>query len=210
MIKITCPACHKPLSIDETRLPMKEVSFPCPSCKAKVSLDRRNLPDGASEIPAAAPPAAPDPLPAAVSHAANEYEHDDYSKRAILVGGDSPAIRQAAKAIGFSIMHFPTAEAARDFFCQEFPPIVFLYPQQLTPPPLAEMSAIMSVSSVDRRRGFFILVADNLKTFDGNAAFLYTVNLVIASKDLGNIKAIYHDADSYHKRLYASLNTLTV
>jgi len=209
MIKISCPTCHKPLSIDETKLPMKEVSFPCPSCKSKVTLDRRNLPDGAGEVspvphPAVEMPQAPAPA------AFDEEEHHDYSKRAILVGGDSPAIRQAAKAIGFSTMHFPTAEPARDFFSHEFPPIVFLYPQQLTPPPLAEMAPILSVSTVDRRRGFFVLVADNLKTFDGNAAFLYTVNLVIATKDLGNIKAIYRDAEMYHTRLYSSLHALTV
>ena len=43
MIRITCTSCQKPLSIDETKLPMKEVSFPCPVCKTKLTVDRRNL-----------------------------------------------------------------------------------------------------------------------------------------------------------------------
>ena len=37
MIKITCTSCQKPLSLDESKLPMKEVSFPCPVCKTKIS-----------------------------------------------------------------------------------------------------------------------------------------------------------------------------
>ena len=52
MIKIVCTSCQKPLSLDETKLPMKEVSFPCPVCKTKLSVDRRTL-----ENPAAATPA---------------------------------------------------------------------------------------------------------------------------------------------------------
>jgi len=53
MIKIVCTSCHKPLSLDETKLPMKEVSFPCPACKTKLTVDRRTL-DAAPVIPAAA------------------------------------------------------------------------------------------------------------------------------------------------------------
>ena len=37
MIKIVCTSCQKPLSLDETKLPMKEVSFPCPVCKTKLT-----------------------------------------------------------------------------------------------------------------------------------------------------------------------------
>ena len=60
MIKITCTNCQKPLSLDETKLPMKEVSFPCPVCKTKLTVDRRNL--GASPaVPQAAAAAAPAP-----------------------------------------------------------------------------------------------------------------------------------------------------
>src|ERR1041385_3433519 len=55
----------------------------------------------------------------------------------------------------------------------------------------------------DRRKAFFILFADNLRTLDGNAAFLYGVNLVIAPKDLGAFQQIYKEAFGYHERLYA-------
>src|SRR2546427_142553 len=98
MIKIVCTSCQKPLSLDETKLPMKEVTFPCPACKAKLS--------------------------------------------------------------------------------------------------------------VDRRKSFFILVSENLRTLDGNAAFLYGVNLIVAQKDLGAFQQIYRDALGYHERLYSAMNSV--
>ena len=69
---------------------------------------------------------------------------------------------------------------------------------------LAEMQPVTNLSAPDRRRGFFILVADGLKTMDGTAAFLYDVNLVVASKDLPSLRRIYRDAEEQHERLYSA------
>lgn len=199
MIKLTCTSCHKPLSIDETKLPMKEVSFPCPSCKTKLTVDRRQYEaageeaeDAALEVAAAAAPVVDD-------------DDDEYGgERALIVGNDDPAIRQAAKSIGLKPTHFPTIEAAREFYLQEYPKVVFLRPQALTPPPLTDLAPMLTLTPADRRKGFYILVADNLRTFDGNAAFLYNVNLVLAAKDLGSFRKIFHDADMFHQKLYMS------
>ncbi|HEX6865448.1 MAG TPA: hypothetical protein VF414_21650, partial [Thermoanaerobaculia bacterium] len=70
MIRIHCNACHRPILVDEAKLPMREVIFPCPACKAALTVDRRNLaqaaaaPQPAPGMPPAAPqkPAA-NPLP---------------------------------------------------------------------------------------------------------------------------------------------------
>ena len=51
--------------------------------------------------------------------------------------------------------------------------------------------------------------AANIETpLDGNAAFLYGVNLVVATKDLPAFSQIYRDAHTYHERLYASMNAV--
>lgn len=186
-MKIHCPSCQKPLSLDETKLPMKEVQFPCPACKARITFDRRSIDAEAPEV------------------VAQDDEDDEFSPRALIVGVDSQAVRQAARAVSFVPAHFPTIEAARDFYLQEYPPLVFLVPSKMTPPPLQEMGPMLSVSLADRRRGFFILVADNLRTFDGNAAFLYNVNLVLAAKDLGSFPKIHRDAMTFHNREYSQL-----
>jgi len=196
MIKIICTSCQKPLSLDETKLPMKEVSFPCPVCKTKLTVDRRNL-EMANAAAADVQPTSEAP-----------EEEEAFGAKALLVGNDHPALRQAAKLIGFVPMHFAEAKPARDYFMQEFPPVVILSPAQMTPPPLESMAPIVSLAPIDRRKAFFILVADNLRTLDGNAAFLYGVNLVIATKDLGAFQQIYREAHGYHERLYGAMSTV--
>ena len=202
MIKITCTSCQKPLSLDETKLPMKEVSFPCPVCKTKLTVDRRNLGGEA---------AAPSPAQPAVAPAADDDGDDhenEFGAKVFIVGNDNPALRQAAKLIGYLPVLYPSAEQARDRFMQDAPQVVFLNPGQMTPPPLEGLQPIISLMPGERRKSFFVLFSDNLRTLDGNAAFLYGVNLVVANKDLGNFTQIFRDAYGYHERLYASMNSV--
>jgi phage FluMu protein Com len=200
MIRITCTNCQKLLSLDETKLPMSEVSVPCPVCKTKLLVDRRKLEAGAQ--PQAQQPAAPH------APAADADDGEGFGEKALIVGGDHPALRHAAKLIGCIPLHMPTAQQARDFFVQEYPPVVMLNPPQITPPPLESMQPIVALTPVDRRKAFFILFSDNLRTLDGNAAFLYGVNLVVAFKDLGAFQQIYREALAYHERLYAPMNAV--
>lgn len=193
MVTITCSNCHKPLSLDETKLPPREVSFPCPACKVKIVVDGRNLQSASSS---------------AAEPAHHENHENEFGEKALIVGADDPALRQAVKLVGFLPVLQPEAPRAREFFMQEFPQVVIIHPAQLTPPPLDAMSAIISVVPADRRKSFFILVADGLRTLDGNAAFLYGVNLVVAKKDLPQFPQIYREAMASHERFYASLNAV--
>lgn len=210
MIKIVCSSCQKPLSLDETKLPMKEVAFPCPVCKARLVVDRRNLEGaGAAAPPLAAPSADAPHAPVPAHDDAQHHEDDDgFGSRAMIVGADHPALRQAAKLIGFLPTYYATATEAREFLMQEFPKVVIISPGQLTPPPLEAMQPVISLMPVDRRKSFFILVADGLRTLDGNAAFLYGVNLVVAAKDLGAFPQIFREAYAYHERLYGPMNSV--
>lgn len=205
MIRITCSKCQKPLSLDESKLPMREVAFPCPVCKSRLTVDRRNF-EGAAPAPAAAPQAPP-----AASRPAEPDEDDhenELGAKALIVGADSPALRQAAKLIGFLPVFQAEAGKARELFNQELPQVVFLHPPQMTAPPLESMAPMMSVVPAERRSSFFILVADNLRTLDGNAAFLYNVNLVVATKDLPQFPEIYREAHAEHERLYAGVHAV--
>lgn len=211
MIRITCTKCQKPLSLDESKLPMREVAFPCPVCKAKLTVDRRNFETGAAPAPAApaAPAVAhPSPAPQPVEDEDDDHENE-LGAKALIVGADSPALRQAAKLIGFLPVFQADAAKARDVFNQELPQVVFLHPPQLTAPPLESVAPMMSVVPAERRRSFFVLVAENLRTLDGNAAFLYGVNLVVATKDLAQFTEIYREAHADHERLYAGVNAVT-
>lgn len=203
MIRITCTSCQKPLSLDETKLPMREVSFPCPVCKVKLTVDRRTF-----DAPAGQPAPAPPP-PAPVAADGDEDDHqNEFGNKAIIVGTDDPALRQAAKLVGFLPVFYAEPAKAREFYMQEFPQMVFIHPPQMTPPPLDSMGPIISLVPADRRKSFFVLVADNLRTLDGNAAFLYGVNLVVARKDLPQFPDIYREAHAAHERLYGAMNAV--
>jgi len=221
MIRIHCNACHRPILVDETKLPMREVIFPCPACKAALTVDRRNLAQAAAPQPATTPappapqkpavsPASPaNPLPPQASAPPPDEEsqailEDDLAAKALIVGVDSTPARQAAEALGFQPVHFATVEACRDYYLQEYPALVFLCPAHMTRPPLEELGPITNIGPSDRRRSFFILLADGLRTLDGNAAFFYNVNLVVASKDAGSIQQVYRDAEAHHRRMYHS------
>jgi hypothetical protein len=205
MIRIVCSSCQKPLSLDETKLPMKEVAFPCPVCKTKLTVDRRNLGTDAAVSGAAPSSPAAEAIPAA--HDAHD-DDEGFGAKASIVGQDSPAIRQALKLIGFLPVYFPTAQAARDFQNQELPQVVVIHPAEMTPPPLQDFAPIISLTPADRRKSFLVLVAENLRTLDGNAAFLYGVNLVVATRDLPQFPQIYRDAHGYHERLYAAITSV--
>jgi hypothetical protein len=209
MIRFPCPSCQRPISVDENRLPLREVTLACPACQAPVKVDRRTFaPEPAAATVAAVAPL-PEPLAAPELEASEETEPDHLDAKALIVGADSPALRQAVRVLGFQPVHVPTAEAARDLYLQEYPPLVLLSPVQLTRPPLAEMQPLTGLNPTDRRRGYFLLVADGLKTFDGTVAFLYDVNLVVAAKDLPSIHRIWHDAEAHHRKLYQAFRAAT-
>jgi predicted RNA-binding Zn-ribbon protein involved in translation (DUF1610 family) len=198
MVKITCTGCGKQLSIDETKLPMKEVKFPCPQCKADQFFDRSKM--------GAEPEAAPAPAsPAVVAESGDDFG----LPQALLVGKEVPGIRDVVRSMGMNLNVFPEAAAGRDFYYREYPHLVNLSPNKMTPPPLEEMGAILSVSPIDRRKGFFVLVADNLRTLDGNAAFLYNVSLVVATKDVPQFTKIYSEAHRFHENLYKNFSLLS-
>jgi len=188
-IRITCTNCQKSIPLDAAKLPPRVVTFPCPSCQTKLTIDGRN-----PEAPVAAEE------PEAADH------RNEFGEKALIVGADDAVLRQAAKLIGFLPVHHAEAVKAREYFLQEFPRVVLIHPAQTTPPPLEAMGPIISLVPADRRKSFFILVADGLRTLDGNAAFLYGVNLVVAPKDLAQFPQIYRDAHAAHERFYAGMH----
>ncbi|HEX6086139.1 MAG TPA: hypothetical protein VF266_16520 [Thermoanaerobaculia bacterium] len=197
MIRITCTSCQKPLSLDETKLPMREVTFPCPVCKEKLTVDRRTL--EAPDAPAAAP--APPPP-------SDDENENELGEKAIIVGADDAALRNAAKLVGLLPVYIADPARAREYYMQEFPQMVLIHPPQMSAPPLDAMAPIIGLVPADRRKSFFVLVADGLRTMDGNAAFLYGVNLVVAKKDIGQFPQIVREARAAHERLYASMNAV--
>lgn len=175
MIRATCPECHQQYQLDETKFPKDTVSVTCTTCQSRFTVKR----DGG--------------------------QPSMFGPKGLIIGAEIPGIHEAVRAVGFEPLVQPDCMLARDFYLREFPPLVLLTPAQLVPPPLPDYAPILSLASSDRRRGFFVLVADKLRTMDGNAAFLYGVNLVISTKDLPRFEPIWKEATGHHEVLYAAM-----
>lgn len=68
---------------------------------------------------------------------------------------------------------------------------------------MAEAKQILEKIPIEKRREiFFILISPQLHTLDPKEAFIYSANLVINPKDLGEFERIYSRAQIYWKRLY--------
>lgn len=176
MISATCPECRHQYQLDETKFPRDTVSVTCSQCQTRFSVRK----DGSQPSAALGP-------------------------KALVVGAPLPGLGEAVRAIGLEPSIVAEVAAARDFYLREFPPLVVLIPPQLTAPPLTDYAPILSISPSDRRRGFFILVAEKLRTMDGNAAFLYGVNAVLSTKDLGRFDVVWRELTAHHETLYSSM-----
>src|SRR3954465_3840923 len=98
MVKIVCTNCQKALSLDETKVGSEGVTFPCPACKTKLTYRR---PDAAAAAPAHDP-----------QHEGHGDDEDGFGSKALIVGNDSPALRQATKLIGFMPVYMQTPQQA--------------------------------------------------------------------------------------------------
>lgn len=192
MLKIVCNSCGKSIQLDETKLPKREVRFACPYCKTILTFEPQSSANEEAVPPLVAPFSAPPMMDRGL------YSHAP----ALAIGREIPEVKEALQILGFSVRYLRSFEQAREAFYQDNPQLVVMAPSQLTMPPVAELQPLTSIAMKDRRRSFFVLVAEGIRTADGNAAFLYLVNLVVAIKDMTSFPLIYRDAFQVHQKLY--------
>jgi DNA ligase D-like protein (predicted 3'-phosphoesterase) len=97
---------------------------------------------------------------------------------------------------------FPDALAAREHALLEPPPLLVYLAEAVTKPPYAPLEPLVTLPPRERRQVFAVLVANNVKTLDGNLAFLYQVNLLLNRQHLAQAPGILYSALRHHQRLY--------
>jgi hypothetical protein len=218
--KVSCIHCQRRIGIDTSKLPAgKTVSFKCPGCGGTVKLDPATLgglvapvavePEP-EEMPHEAGPEATTPEPAPDP----EPQTDDLElppgttlPPGLITGGNEAAVEQLRAALA---PFDSRLEVMRDFDglvelpSEEIPPLLVCVAGTVGRPPVEAARAFRDLAPNARRRTFAVLVADNLKTNDGSAAFAYDVNLVINSADLGDAPRVLNSALQYHRRLWGA------
>lgn len=217
--RIDCPSCGRVIRIDAEKLPARAVAFRCPGCRAKVVADRSRLgmsaPAGSdpepdpvtartSEAPPEQPAGSPEPPPAEVELPPGaELPPGLVVTRSAATAGQISAVLHGH---GSSLVEVADGEEARQWIRDHgVPRLVVWAADTVGDPPLDDMRPLLSLMPSDRRHAFVVLVASNLKSQDGLAAFLYQVNLVIASRDVAGAAGIIYAALDEHRRLYRPL-----
>jgi hypothetical protein len=222
-LRVTCQHCQRVVTIDSEKVPDTPVSYRCPSCQGKVVVDKKKLLAGGGEAAAVAAEA---PLPAATAAAAVAAtpETPATSERiqelalppgeslppGILVAEDPQLGQQLQRVLEpFDCVLEVVADTneARERLLTEPPPLLVYVARSVGKPPHAALDALTNLPPRERRQTFLMLVADNVKTLDGNLAFLYQVNLLLNRQHVPQAAGILYSALRYHQRLYRSFLT---
>ena len=111
-------------------------------------------------------------------------------------------LRRMLEPYDCTLESFADAAAARERALQEPPALLAFVADAVTKPPYAPLEPLVSLPPRDRRRVFMVLVASNVKTLDGNLAFLYQVNLLLNRQHVPQAAGILYSALRSHQRLY--------
>lgn len=163
------------------KYPAQILSISCPSCKNKISYDNRKK-DSIL------------PLPAEILRMMPQLK----DKSAIIISENENYLnnlKEGIEELGFYIKRsFKALEDASLFITQELPTLILVQVETLPPPPFKSLEPIFLLNPNIRRNIFIFIIASNVKTLDGNSAFLYQVNGLISTNDLNSFH--HHIASS--------------
>ncbi len=219
-LRVTCQSCQRVTVVDSDKVPDQPVSYRCPGCQARVVLDKRKLlagnvdtapaPTGAAPATAPPPPTQDERITGSLLVAPDSLLEmalppGETIPPGFLVAGDRKTgllLRHALEPYECVLEPFADADAARERALQDPPPLLVYVAEAVTKPPYAPLEPLVSLPPRERRQIFAVLVASNVKTLDGNLAFLYQVNLLLNRQHVSQAAGILYAALRYHQRLY--------
>jgi hypothetical protein len=213
-----CPHCNGRVVVDKRQLvkpPQTPAAAPVANRTAEAGAPTATAPPPAAAPPqtAAHPPAAspraaiapPTVEPTVPDRRFAKVPADAVFPSGIVVGEDDSVIgeiREALAALGSEIEHVSSPDAARQVIMNEQPDLCIYVAGNIDAAPHAAMAPLTGLHPSFRRRLYIMLLAENLNTFDGNAAFIHEVNMVLGKRDLPQIGAALYRGLEYHDRLY--------
>jgi len=217
---ITCTHCSRQLTLADDKIPAGPFALTCPLCKNRFSVDPTSGPAEPSpgpQPPAPEPPPEPsapqpppasaeefDPLPAL--HPTDQRLLDSLYPAAVianLTAGPTHPLEAALRFLGMrEIQHFQNLADAVEMIAESEIAILLIRVERAPAPPCPPLEALYRTPLDVRRRTFVVLVADNVRTLDGQVAFFLQVNCLISSQDLAGLPRHLRRAMLFHLRLY--------
>ncbi len=210
-MRVTCQHCSKVLQIPDEKAPPVPFQLTCPGCKqafvvAGESPGAVPAPADSAAASAAAPAAAPDggEMPA-LRPAERELLSSMVPEAYVVDLGQSPlrSLKPDLESLGMQeVRSFGSLEEAIEMLSDTGAGILIIRIDKASAPPCAPLEPLEKLSFAERRRTFVVLVAENVKSLDGQVAFYLQVNCLIQTRDLDRFDMMVRRALLYHLRLY--------
>lgn len=115
----------------------------------------------------------------------------------------APELTELLRAIGMEeVRHYTDLQEACQEALEADVGILLLRVDKAAPPPFEALTPVYKIPAEIRRRVFVALLAENVRSLDGQAAFYLQVNCVLSSQEMDSFPIKLRRALLHHLRLY--------
>jgi len=197
---ITCTHCGRQLSLADEKVPNRAFALTCPGCKGRIEVDPTQAageqePEVLIEF---------DPLPP-TRPIDKTLLGGLYPMAGIANLTQNPAdgLVSGLKFLGMQeVQEFTDLESVVDAMSDTEIAILLIWMDKAQPPPCEPLSPIHRLPLNRRRRTFVALMAENVRSLDGQVAFYLQVNCLLSSSELRLFPRDLQRALVHHLRLY--------
>jgi hypothetical protein len=201
---LTCTACSAKLSIPSKKVPKSGIfSITCPQCHQEIRVKENRFESEALPESQAAQMAEECPV-ASVEDEAQKIRGSAMICVDPLHG--QMRIKTALAELGYTVHIVNDPKDAIDRILQKRDDLVILHEEYGgSPDHNSVLQAIQPLPMSIRRFMYVGLIGRQLRTLDPMAAFVRSVNFVVADQELGNLKAIVRLAVSENNQFFRAL-----
>lgn len=216
---ITCTNCQKALNLADDKIPSRPFVLSCPSCNHRQQVDPANLPtsgvqasaasqdNGAEEVEEIDP--GPDgfvPMPALRPQDVallGELHPDGLIVN--LTQGPAYQLTACMRLLGIQqVQHFTDLETACETMTETEVGVLLIVMDKASAPPCPPLAPLHKLPMDIRRRTFVALMAENVRSLDGQVAFFLQVNCLVNHQEMSRLPVLIRRALLHHMRLYRS------
>lgn len=217
-MRIDCESCGKALQVPDEKVPDRVFSLTCPGCQNKITVDPTSSGDAAlaapepAATPAEAPVQAPqEELSATGGHLRSLRSHEMELMELMtplafvvdLDGAPDASVDAQLKLAGIKeIRHVQNLAEAVDRVEEQEAGLLVLRMDKAPAPPCEPLDPLYRMPAGARRKTFVALIADNVRTLDGQVAFYLQVNCLINAQELGGMAVPLRRALLFHLKHY--------
>ncbi len=203
-MQITCQNCSQELTLPDDKVPAGSFAVTCPSCKKRIEVNPEPVEPA---VAAAAEPVEEvrfEPVPPVREHDKELFDNL-YPVAGVvnLAGRPVQHLEDGLALLGINeVHHFDDMEAATEAMLESDFSMLLVLLDKATAPPFEPLEALYSLPLSVRRGVFVALLADNVRSLDGQTAFYLQVNCLISTQELPKSPAYLRQALTFHLRHY--------